>query len=308
MLLQNWSLISFLLCQINKSRFEKADILETTVKYLESIQLEEKRIYLQGFDACLAKMLELITNNARDLSNIKCDSNDTPDGATVEEVPEPQQSLQKLYCGLKSISDDMHKDKLFSKGTNLSSLLTELNDIKSMSGHTSVSDSEQHSSDELLQIDQMKISEMSDSEQQQPQQQESQAPAPAHGVIRHTRNESSEIRKVSNPNCFYDHPGQMHTSQPVVLAYCSTCNIVTTASSTSSISSLSSFSSQSSPITSRSFLQQRKRIPQSLSNWNLSPFYTELVHSKGHHHFVGNERNLTPTNEDIWRPWGYGHR
>nr|XP_027198704.1 transcription factor HES-2-like [Dermatophagoides pteronyssinus] len=31
-------------------RFEKADILEITVKYLESLVLEERRIYQQGFD------------------------------------------------------------------------------------------------------------------------------------------------------------------------------------------------------------------------------------------------------------------
>ncbi|KPM08413.1 Transcription factor HES-1 (Hairy and enhancer of split 1)-like protein 1 [Sarcoptes scabiei] len=53
----------------NKSRFEKADILEITVKYLESLALEERRIYHQGFDDCRKQAIRFIEQELQRLDS-----------------------------------------------------------------------------------------------------------------------------------------------------------------------------------------------------------------------------------------------
>ncbi|XP_017486260.1 PREDICTED: enhancer of split m7 protein-like, partial [Rhagoletis zephyria] len=50
----------FPVANLNKSRFEKADILEITVKYLMTIQQEERRAFQMGFNTCHQEILKLV--------------------------------------------------------------------------------------------------------------------------------------------------------------------------------------------------------------------------------------------------------
>ena len=298
---------------MNKSRFEKADILEITVKYLEALQLEERRIYLQGFDACLSKMVEYISK----VSSMQSPNTDTPTIKTEpdvdvntyydkndlpEDIPEPLKSLEDLYAKLKLFSNEMHQDKLFSKGTNLSSLFAELNEIKSQSAF--YSDSDQHSADEILQLDQIKIS--GDEKYRKKSINEST-------VIQHTskvntgsnNNNSSHTQdRRAHSNSFYDtrahsKGAEAHTINPF---YLPSNKPIRTSSSSSPPSSSST--SPSISLNSLKLAQNQEIVPQlkpintTIPSWNSSPFYNEMYMP------MGNERN----GNDIWRPWGCGHR
>ncbi|KAH9416572.1 hypothetical protein DERP_009935 [Dermatophagoides pteronyssinus] len=103
-------------------RFEKADILEITVKYLESLVLEERRIYQQGFDDCKNLFTKLINEY------FMFQANNDKDGYHYSSF---MIIIEKLMKQL-----DLDGEKLLQEkqgkimSVNLSTLHAELNEIK----------------------------------------------------------------------------------------------------------------------------------------------------------------------------------
>lgn len=59
--------------QINKTRFEKADILEITVQYIIGKQYEEYRQQLKGFDMCFNELGKLVLETKEAAATAQCD-------------------------------------------------------------------------------------------------------------------------------------------------------------------------------------------------------------------------------------------
>lgn len=138
--------------QLNKSRFEKADILEITVKYLMTTQQEERRAFQMGFNTCHQEILKLVqeltqANKEQDGSNEEAMVQGEEDEATLEEAPsKPSISnttssgadldLVKQLCSrLTALGEQLAAEQQAhaQRTASLTNLVLELSEIKSRS-------------------------------------------------------------------------------------------------------------------------------------------------------------------------------
>lgn len=143
---------------MNKSRFEKADILEITVKYLMMVQQEERRIYQAGFSACHAEITKLVQELTETTSKDQQEAV-TPketdeamvvvhdeDETTLEEAPVAGKAsapatgadlnlVSQLCARLAELGEQISAEQAIQqqRTASLTNLVLELNEIKSRS-------------------------------------------------------------------------------------------------------------------------------------------------------------------------------